>query len=127
METGDSLFNLAAEVTRVPDFGPAPAEIVISADGAFLEMLDERDRIERIAAVALRRACRCAWCVRARHDGTFSTRFDAVRIKNAEAIGRYAVRLHFSDGHDRGIFPWQFIREIAVDEETVIRREPSNV
>ncbi|RUW64645.1 gamma-butyrobetaine hydroxylase-like domain-containing protein, partial [Mesorhizobium sp. M4B.F.Ca.ET.049.02.1.2] len=28
-------------------------------------------------------------------------------------IGSYAIRLVFSDGHDRGIYPWSYLREIA--------------
>ena len=34
-------------------------------------------------------------------------------ITNIEPIGNYAVRLAFSDGHDRGIFPWAYLTEIA--------------
>ncbi|MDK1493921.1 gamma-butyrobetaine hydroxylase-like domain-containing protein [Sinorhizobium sp. 7-81] len=34
-------------------------------------------------------------------------------ITSAEAIGSYAVRLGFSDGHDRGIYPWSYLRDIA--------------
>ena len=31
---------------------------------------------------------------------------------NAELVGRYAVRIRFSDGHDTGIFSWRYLREI---------------
>jgi DUF971 family protein len=34
-------------------------------------------------------------------------------ITKVEPIGNYAVRLAFSDGHDRGIFPWAYLNEIA--------------
>ena len=30
----------------------------------------------------------------------------------AELIGNYAVRITFSDGHDTGIFSWQYLLEI---------------
>ena len=30
----------------------------------------------------------------------------------AELVGNYAVRITFSDGHDTGIFSWQYLREI---------------
>jgi DUF971 family protein len=31
----------------------------------------------------------------------------------AELVGRYAVRIRFSDGHDTGIYSWRYLREIA--------------
>jgi DUF971 family protein len=37
----------------------------------------------------------------------------------AEMVGNYAIRIRFSDGHDTGIYSWQYLREI--DPET--RRE----
>ena len=31
---------------------------------------------------------------------------------DAELVGRYAVRIRFSDGHDTGIYSWSYLREI---------------
>jgi DUF971 family protein len=31
---------------------------------------------------------------------------------DAELVGRYAIRIRFSDGHDTGIFSWRYLREI---------------
>jgi DUF971 family protein len=28
-------------------------------------------------------------------------------------VGSYAVQLVFSDGHERGIFPWVYLRELG--------------
>jgi DUF971 family protein len=39
-----------------------------------------------------------------------------LRLAAAEPIGNYALRLFFSDGHDRGIYPWIYLRELA-DEQ----------
>ena len=30
----------------------------------------------------------------------------------AEMVGNYAIRVRFSDGHDTGIYSWQYLREI---------------
>lgn len=35
-----------------------------------------------------------------------------VEIKEIEAIGNYAIRIVFDDGHDTGIFSWDFLREL---------------
>jgi DUF971 family protein len=31
---------------------------------------------------------------------------------NAELVGNYAIRITFSDGHDTGIYSWDYLREI---------------
>ena len=33
-------------------------------------------------------------------------------VESAELVGNYALRLRFSDGHDTGIYSWQYLREI---------------
>lgn len=30
----------------------------------------------------------------------------------AEFVGNYAIRIHFSDGHDTGIYSWEYLRQI---------------
>lgn len=32
--------------------------------------------------------------------------------QSAELVGNYAIRIRFSDGHDTGIYSWQYLREI---------------
>lgn len=36
-----------------------------------------------------------------------------VAVRDAEAVGRYAVRIRFSDGHDTGLYSWSLLRELA--------------
>ena len=31
---------------------------------------------------------------------------------DAELVGNYALRIHFSDGHETGLFSWRYLREI---------------
>ncbi len=31
---------------------------------------------------------------------------------DAELVGNYAIRIHFSDGHSTGIYSWSYLREI---------------
>lgn len=31
----------------------------------------------------------------------------------AEMVGNYALRIRFSDGHDTGIYSWDYLREIS--------------
>jgi DUF971 family protein len=36
-----------------------------------------------------------------------------VTIKTVEAVGHYALRPTFSDGHDTGIFSWEYLHELG--------------
>jgi len=68
-----------------------------------------------LPAERLRAACRCAHCRRAQIDGVFVAEFPSITIADVAPIGHYAVNLEFSDGHARGIYPWSYLAELAVD------------
>lgn len=38
-----------------------------------------------------------------------------LRAEQIEPVGRYAVRLVFSDGHHTGLYTWAYLREIDPD------------
>lgn len=42
----------------------------------------------------------------------------AVTIKALEAVGAYALKITFSDGHDTGLYTWDYLKELAAQEET---------
>ena len=35
-----------------------------------------------------------------------------IGIKEMEAVGNYAIRIVFDDGHDTGIYSWDFLKEL---------------
>ncbi|NRB39116.1 MAG: DUF971 domain-containing protein [Pseudomonadales bacterium] len=41
-----------------------------------------------------------------------------ILIDSLESIGNYAVRLFFSDGHDSGIYSWDYLYDLACNKET---------
>ncbi len=41
-----------------------------------------------------------------------------VGIKSVEAVGNYAIRLVFDDGHDTGIYSWAYLRQLGAERET---------
>jgi DUF971 family protein len=76
----------------------------------------------------LRRKCPCASCSEARHSKPapaanpfrilqaheiISNELD---LKEAEAVGRYALNFVWSDGHREGIYPFSLLRELAGEE-----------
>ena len=45
-----------------------------------------------------------------------------VTINNVEPIGHYALRPTFSDGHDTGIFSWDYLYDLGVRQDELWRR-----
>jgi len=39
-----------------------------------------------------------------------------VDIVSAEPVGHYALRLVFDDGHDTGLYMWEYLYELGVDK-----------
>jgi DUF971 family protein len=39
-----------------------------------------------------------------------------VKVVRVEPVGRYAVRLVFDDGHDSGIFTWEWLYRLGRDQ-----------
>ena len=62
----------------------------------------------------LRDACRSSNALhRARIDGRQAELSPDLTIQKVELVGSIALNLAFSDGEDRGIYPWRFLRELA--------------
>ncbi|WP_305987130.1 DUF971 domain-containing protein [Roseibium sp. MMSF_3544] len=40
-----------------------------------------------------------------------------VEIMKVEPVGNYAVRIHFDDMHNSGIYSWRYFRELATEPE----------
>jgi DUF971 family protein len=45
-----------------------------------------------------------------------------VTIKTVEAVGHYALRPTFSDGHDTGIYSWEYLHDLGVHHEEFWQR-----
>jgi DUF971 family protein len=91
-----------------------------------LQIIEESDREISIKwsdetetshnAVELRRACPCAGCV---NEWTGEKILKEENIagdlsfSHITIVGRYALTFHFSDGHDTGIFSFDYLRKLA--------------
>ncbi|MGX5845078.1 gamma-butyrobetaine hydroxylase-like domain-containing protein [Mesorhizobium sp. ArgA1] len=89
-----------------------PLEIRIGADRRSLAITWNDGSLRAVRASRLRALSRAAHQVRSAIDGREHS-FDDITIVSAVAVGSYAMRLVFSDGHDRGIYPWRYLREIV--------------
>ena len=90
-----------------------PTEIRLDASRTQLSVTWDNGMTSTYAAALLRERARDAGSVRmAMNDWAVPAAPD-LTITAVDPIGNYAVRLAFSDGHDRGIFPWAYLAEIA--------------
>ena len=75
----------------------------------------------------LRRKCPCASCSEARHAKPAQANpFRILQpqeiisgdldLHEAEVVGRYALNFKWSDGHQEGIYTFDFLRELAEEE-----------
>lgn len=64
----------------------------------------------------LRAKCSCASCVDEWtrqpliSQGSIPT---DIKIEDLSLVGRYAIRIHWSDGHETGIYPFDYLRELC--------------
>lgn len=85
--------------------------VVTWADGA----------VSELQAPLLRQSCPCASCrtERSKEDQNRSPlrilKADPgkIRLNSAELVGRYAIRLVWSDGHDSGIYDFRYLRSLV--------------
>lgn len=91
-----------------------PVSIVDHRASAMLAIEWEDGVVSRVPHAVLREWCRCASCVYARRGGqNLKQRASGVMLTEIKPVADKGLNLVFSDGHDRGIFPWQYLRELA--------------
>ena len=42
---------------------------------------------------------------------------DMYKIKNIDTVGEYAIKITWQDGHDTGIYTWEYLKELAEGEK----------
>jgi DUF971 family protein len=95
-----------------------PTDIELLEHQTALAITWQDGAVSRLEAGVLRRASRAASEIRRQVEGIELALQPDLRVDAVEPIGNYALRLFFSDGHDRGIYPWSYLRELA-DQRTI--------
>jgi ATP-binding protein involved in chromosome partitioning len=97
--------NLATTPSAIQQRGPR--ELAITWADGFESVFDVR---------GLRLACACAQCV---DEWTGECRLDPGQVPadvhplNVRSVGRYAIRIDWSDGHDTGIYAFTRLRQLG--------------
>lgn len=100
------------------DQSPAPTRIHLYRRSAELEVEFAEISATRLSAEFLRVYSPSAE-VRGHGPGqeTLQTGKKNVTIEAIEPIGRYAIKLRFSDGHDSGIYSWKYLYELVTHQD----------
>jgi DUF971 family protein len=74
------------------------------------------DTETKFNAMDLRRNCPCAGCIN-EWTGEKILKADSIKddlaFSSISIVGRYALNFHFSDGHDTGIYSFQYLKELT--------------
>ncbi|NBN93205.1 MAG: DUF971 domain-containing protein [Betaproteobacteria bacterium] len=97
---------------------PIPTEVTLHAASRVLELAFETGERFRLPAELLRVYSPSAE-VRGHGPGqeTLQVGKRNVGITGVEAVGHYAIRPTFSDGHDTGIFSWDLLYAMAKEQD----------
>ncbi len=91
-----------------------PVQIIEESDSE-ISIKWSDDTESKYSAAQLRRVCPCAGCIN-EWTGKKILRDESVpedlTLGNITIVGRYALNFHFSDGHDTGIFSFQFLHNL---------------
>ncbi|OOG36498.1 gamma-butyrobetaine hydroxylase-like domain-containing protein [Polaromonas sp. A23] len=90
-----------------------PLDIVLHEASGQLEVLWNDGLRSTLEASALRAACRCAACESLRRAGNLTAPATGIALTVLQPVGEFGLQLGFSDGHDRGIYPWAYLHELA--------------
>jgi DUF971 family protein len=99
---------------------PRPTEIRLHQKSRLLEVVFDDGKAFRLPCEFLRVFSPSAE-VRGHGPGqeTLQTGKEDVGITAVEPVGNYAVKLVFSDGHDTGLFSWDYLYELGTHQEAM--------
>lgn len=112
----------------------APVHIAVSKSSGI--RIDWQDGLHSEYPLAyLRDRCPCASCTGAHGapprktdysapaqpvtDSPFQMYKPALRINRVSPVGNYALQIHWNDGHDTGIYTWDYLRSISPGSSAV--------
>jgi ATP-binding protein involved in chromosome partitioning len=103
-----------------PGTSPGATPVGIAQDGPRALRIEWRDgHVSRYAVRDLRLACRCARCVD-EHTGRPLLVAEGVpedvRPVRVSPVGRYAIQITWTDGHDSGIYSFEYLRDLGASE-----------
>ena len=92
---------------------PVPIELRQLQLAGELEISWSDGVVTRYKGEDLRHVCRCTLCRQPSGRQSAINCPADIRILSIAAAGNNAIQICFDDGHDRGIFPWEYLRQLG--------------
>jgi len=100
------------------DNRPWPTELRLSSDGRTLHVTFDDDTRAALEAAYLRVESPSA---EVQGHGAAQKKLvlgkENIVITGVEPVGNYAIRLQFDDGHDSGLFTWDYLHDLFQEKE----------
>ncbi|MGE0821768.1 MAG: gamma-butyrobetaine hydroxylase-like domain-containing protein [Candidatus Binatia bacterium] len=97
---------------------PQPALIVPIIEEQSLRILWDDDLLSEYAFSYLRGWCPCAVCQGHGGDRNF-IRVENPQLAGISMVGNYALNPHWTDGHETGIYTFEYLRTLSEQRETL--------
>jgi len=101
--------DAAARIEAMPE----PGEIARDVERNVLKIRWSDDVTTEYRLSGLRGWCPCASCQGHSGARNFVDVAEEPVLASVEGVGRYAIRFIWADGHDTGMYPYPYLREIA--------------
>ncbi len=103
-------------------------DITTNAGGETLSITWDDGAQSHLPAAHLRANARDAWTKRELIDTGAVAIAPGLAIEDIQPVGSFGVNLRFSDGHDKAVFPFVYLRELssASEIETAISAPRDN-
>jgi DUF971 family protein len=101
----------------------SPKQIKI-VDKKYLQITWQNDTESKIDLEYLRKECPCATCkgetvlLKTYRPAQQSSSPDMYKIKDIKAVGGYAVQITWKDGHNTGIYSWDYLAQLDKDQNS---------
>ncbi|MEM6996632.1 MAG: DUF971 domain-containing protein [Myxococcota bacterium] len=92
---------------------PTPVDVALSNKQHTLTITWEDGGVSVLGLAYLRGWCPCAGCQGHGATVRFQPPEKSVEISEMYEAGAYALHIRFGDGHDSGIYSWEWLRRIA--------------
>lgn len=93
-----------------------PPKLITKSSDLELKIVWDDDNISIYSFRNLRFSCLCARC-RDEITGKKLIQLENIstnlKVTNAQLVGNYAVHFSFSDGHDTGIYSFEYLRKLV--------------
>jgi DUF971 family protein len=127
--------SAAEAVKHAAKYDPKSVQVNVTS-GTGMEILWKDGHVSSYSFTWLRDACPCAMCDEERAGsgraigaapkpapGALPMYREPARPKEAAPVGKYAIHFKWNDGHQHGIYSWEFLRDHCPCAECVGARE----